>query len=161
MLIQKMSESECLEVLTGTGFGRLACAYQKQPYVVPFYFAYRANYIYSFATLGQKIDWMRSNPLVCVETDVVHSFQEWVSVIAFGRYEELQDSADHTREREVAQEILQRRAMWWQPAYVPITQDEEEEAHSLAPVFFRIRIERITGHRATPGLIGGDATCST
>ena len=155
MLIQKMSESECLELLAGTGFGRLACAYDKQPYVVPFYFAYRANYIYSFATLGQKIDWMRSNPLVCVETDVVRSSQEWVSVIVFGRYEELEDSPEHAREREVAQEVLQRRAMWWKPAHVAMAQDEDAQAHSLAPVFFRIKIERISGHRATPGSHSG------
>jgi len=151
MLIQKMSESECLHVLTATGFGRLACAHDNQPYVVPFYFAYRANYIYSFATLGQKIDWMRSNPRVCVQTDVVNSSQDWVSVIAFGSYEELPDTRDYAHERAVAQQVLQRREMWWQPAYVARAPDGEAEAHSLAPVFFRIKVERITGRRAMPG----------
>lgn len=148
MFIQDMTESECFELLTSTGFGRLACAHDDQPYVVPFYFAYRANYIYSFATLGQKIHWMRTNPLVCVETDVTHASREWVSVIVFGRYEELSDAPDWTREREIANEVLQRRATWWQPAYVATT--HHREIHSMTPVFFRIKIEQITGRRAIP-----------
>ena len=32
---------------------------------------------------------MRANPLVCVEVDEVAAYDRWVSVIAFGRYEEL------------------------------------------------------------------------
>jgi len=149
MVIQEMSESECLELLGSAGFGRLACASENQPYVVPFYFACRGSYLYSFATLGQKIRWMRSNPLVCVETDVVYSSQEWVSVIVSGRYEELPEGPERSREREIAQEVLQRRSMWWQPAYVATA--HRESADSLDPVFFRISIDRVSGHRATPG----------
>jgi len=147
MFIREMTESECLDMLARSGFGRLACAHENQPYIVPFYFAYRAGYIYSFATMGQKIDWMRGNALVCVETDVVESSQEWTSIIAFGSYEELPDDPASSRERQVAQEVLQRRAMWWQPAYVAT--DHGEHAHSRVPVFYRIKINRITGHRAT------------
>jgi len=147
MFIREMTESECLDLLARTGFGRLACAHDNQPYIIPLYFAYRAGYIYSFATMGQKIDWMRGNALVCVETDVVESSQEWTSVIAFGRYEELPDDSGSSRERELAQEALQRRAMWWQPAYVA-TADSEQD-HSRIPVFYRIKIDRITGHLAT------------
>jgi nitroimidazol reductase NimA-like FMN-containing flavoprotein (pyridoxamine 5'-phosphate oxidase superfamily) len=147
MFVREMTESECLDLLARTGFGRLACAHENQPYVVPFYFAYRAGYIYSFATMGQKIHWMRANALVCVEADVVENSQEWVSVIAFGRYDELPDNPEHWRERQVAQEVLQRRSMWWQPAFVATTSDSE--AHSRVPVFYRIKIELITGHRAT------------
>ena len=29
------------------------------------------DYLYSFSTVGQKIEWMRANPNVCVETDEV------------------------------------------------------------------------------------------
>jgi nitroimidazol reductase NimA-like FMN-containing flavoprotein (pyridoxamine 5'-phosphate oxidase superfamily) len=149
MLIQEMTEPECLELLTSTGFGRLACARENQPYVVPFYFGYRANYIYSFATMGQKIDWMRSNALVCVETDVVRNSHEWESVVVFGMYEELPDTLEWAKEREIAQEVLQQREMWWQPAYVPTF--SQGEGRRLSPIFFRIKIERMTGHRATPG----------
>jgi len=149
MLIEEMTEPECLELLANTGFGRLACANENQPYVVPFYFAYRASYIYSFATMGQKIDWMRTNPLVCVETDVVESSRDWKSVVVFGLYEELEDTPESAKAREVAQEVLQRRQMWWQPAYVPAA--HEGRPRPLAPIFFRIKVERVTGHQAVTG----------
>jgi hypothetical protein len=36
--------------------------------------------------------------------------------------------------------------MWWEPAY--ISQEHSDKPHSLTPVFFRIKIESMTGHRA-------------
>ena len=93
-LIQEMTRQESLDLLTRTHFFKLACAQGNQPYVVPCYFAYNNNSLYSFSTVGQKIDWMRANPLVCVEADEVVSPEEWVSVIVFGRYEELPDTPD-------------------------------------------------------------------
>ena len=68
---------------------RLACSFENQPYIVPVYLAYAARALYGFATMGQKIDWMRANPKVCVETDGVRSQTDWWSVVVQGRFEEL------------------------------------------------------------------------
>lgn len=148
MLIHDMTDHQCLDALDGARFGRLACARDNQPYVLPFYFAYTGRYLYSFATLGRKIEWMRANPLVCVEVDKVISSQEWMSVIVYGRYEELPDAPQWQRERELAHDLLARRAMWWQPSYVAMT--HRGEPHSLTPIYYRIRMDDMTGHRATP-----------
>ena len=59
------------------------------PYIVPIYFAYEPDHIYGFTTLGQKVEWMRANPLVCVEVDEVLSHFRWSSVVVVGRYENL------------------------------------------------------------------------
>jgi len=85
MLLTKISKEECRDFLTRLGFGRLACAHNQQPYVIPIYFVYKADRLYGFATMGQKIEWMRLNPLVCVEADEVRSSDEWTSVVARGR----------------------------------------------------------------------------
>ena len=148
MLIQDLTRQASLELLARMRLGRLACAQGAQPYVVPVHFAYDDNALYSFATVGQKIEWMRANPLVCVEVDEVVGQQEWVSVIVFGRYEELPDTPEWQGTRAVAHKLLQQAAMWWEPAYV-------ESIHGgtprpLVPVFYRILIGRVTGHRATP-----------
>ena len=45
---------------------------------------------------------MRANPLVCVEEDEVVSSDKWASVIVFGRYEEIPDSADVQSQRTFA-----------------------------------------------------------
>ncbi len=118
MLIQELTRQECLGLLSRTRLGRLACAEGSQPYVVPVYFVYEKNSLYSFSTVGQKIEWMRANPLVCVEVDEVVSLQQWVSVVVFGRYEELLDAPEWQGAREFAYKVLQQSAMWWEPAYV-------------------------------------------
>jgi nitroimidazol reductase NimA-like FMN-containing flavoprotein (pyridoxamine 5'-phosphate oxidase superfamily) len=81
VLIEELTEEASLNVLARTRLGRIACAQGDQPYVVPFYFTYDHHYLYSFSTVGKKIEWMRANPLVCVETDEFESSQQWVSII--------------------------------------------------------------------------------
>ena len=47
---------ECSGALKETRLGRLACAQDNQPYIVPINFAFDGTYIYGFTTLGQKIE---------------------------------------------------------------------------------------------------------
>jgi uncharacterized protein len=148
VLIQDLTRQESLELLARTRLGRLACTQGAQPYVVPVHFAYDDYALYGFATVGQKIEWMRANPLVCVEVDEVVGQQQWVSVIVFGRYEELPDTPEWQGTRGLAHQLLQKTAMWWEPAYAESIPDGTPRP--LVPVFYRIHIVRITGHRATP-----------
>lgn len=91
MLIEELPRQASLEFLARTHLGRLACTRAAQPYIVPIYFSYNNNCLYSFSTVGRKIDWMRTNPLVCVQADEVTNSEQWISVIVFGRFEELPD----------------------------------------------------------------------
>ncbi len=100
MVIREMSREECLRALAGTRVARLGCALGNQPYVVPVSLAYHKSELgepclYGVTTPGQKIEWMRANPLVCVEVDEVVAHDRWVSVIVFGRYEELPETPGH------------------------------------------------------------------
>ena len=148
MLIQELARQESLDLLARTRLGRLACAQGTQPYVVPFYFVYDNDCLYSFSTVGQKIEWMRANPLVCVEATEVVSPEQWVSVIVFGRYEELPDTPEWQSARRFAHTLLKRNAVWWEPAYVKTILHGTQRP--LVPVFYRIHGLQITGHRATP-----------
>lgn len=147
MLIREMSVEECSGLLARIGLGRLACALDNQPYIVPLYFVVEGVNLYGFSTLGRKIEWMRANPLVCVEADEVINDSHWKSVVAFGRYEEFPDIAKWEVVRTHAHRLLQRRALWWQPAYVSTT--HHGKPHSLQPVFYRIHLEEITGREAS------------
>ena len=147
MFIHEMSDAECRHVLQTEKVGRLACSRNNQPYVVPIYFAFDGDYIYGFTTVGQKVDWMRSNELVCFEMDQIENDHQWVSIVVFGRYEELPDTPECQDARVQAYRVLQKRAMWWEPAYM--SQEHRDQPHSLTPVFYRIHIQQITGHRAT------------
>ena len=147
MFIHEMNEFQCQKVLEQASVGRLACAKDNQPYVVPIYFSFDGRHIYGFTTLGEKVEWMRTNPKVCLEIDEQNSHDRWTSVIVFGRYEELPDEPKFGADRVAAHEVLKKRAMWWEPAY--ISTEHFDVPHSLIPIFYRIRIERITGRRAT------------
>jgi hypothetical protein len=145
MVIREMTPEECRRALAEADIARLACESGGQPYVVPVYLAYDGTALYGFSTVGRKIEFMRANPLVCVEIDDVESQSQWISVVVFGRYEELPDTPDNEAARLHTHELLQKRAMWWQPAYVAGTHGDL--ASPLIPVFYRIHIARMTGHR--------------
>jgi nitroimidazol reductase NimA-like FMN-containing flavoprotein (pyridoxamine 5'-phosphate oxidase superfamily) len=187
MVIREMSREECLRVLAGGRLARLACARENQPYVVPVYLAYHeaSACLYGFTTPGQKVEWMRANPLVCVELDEVAAYDQWVSVIATGRYEELPEtpgsngerlrSQEHRRqvgesvpawsadshhrqceeaecddERERAWQVLKALPVWWQPGSTAwAARAHRDPAEPCIPVYYRIRIDRVTGHEAT------------
>ena len=177
MVIKEMTIDDCLKVLSRECLGRLACAHDNQPYVVPIYFVYEEPYVYGFTTLGQKVEWMRSNPLVCVELDAVENFNEWTSILLFGRYEELPEPPGNPEfdqelrrahepgqvmvqpmsvgcpsgqeARRHAYHLLQKhRVPWWEPGS---TSETYRHLHQPSPtIFYRVRINRITGRRAMP-----------
>jgi nitroimidazol reductase NimA-like FMN-containing flavoprotein (pyridoxamine 5'-phosphate oxidase superfamily) len=146
--IEELSRQASLDLVARVRFGRLACAKQSQPYIIPFYYVCDEGHIYSFTTVGQKVEWMRENPLVCVEVDDIKSPQQWSSVIVFGRYEELPNSQEWQSTRERVHHLLTQREIWWEPGFAKTI--VHGTTRPLVPVFYRIVVEQITGHRALP-----------
>ena len=146
MVITELTGEQCREVLARKNVGRLACARDDQPYIVPvfLYFGAEDDALYSFSTLGQKIEWMRSNPKICVEVeDIVDPFN-WTTVIVFGRYEELDGSSEEDALRR-AHELFQKRPEWWLPGSVHLSGAELRQF----PLVFRLCIDRISGRHAS------------
>ncbi|RYZ03341.1 MAG: pyridoxamine 5'-phosphate oxidase family protein [Myxococcales bacterium] len=152
MNVQEISAKECYAKLASTGFGRLACARDNQPYVVPISFAVEGESIYAFSLAGQKIDWMRENPRVCLEADWLNSSSDWTSGVVMGRYEELTDTPEYYNERLLALASLQTRPMWWEPGTSSLSSALDHPGQGHAPVFFRIVADRVTGYRGAPQL---------
>jgi uncharacterized protein len=146
MIIKPLSGKECEQVLGRASLARLGCSFENQPYVVPVYISYESNHVYVFSTYGKKIEWMRANPRACVQVDEVSNRTEWVSVILNGEYQELSEPRFEA-ERAHARELLQSQHEWWLNALAE--RREEVPDASIAPVFFRIRIESITGLRGS------------
>ena len=59
-------------------------------------------------------------------------------------------------DRTEAHRALQQRAAWWESA--TISTAEATEVGALATIFYRLRIEKMTGHRATPPSPRNDST---
>jgi nitroimidazol reductase NimA-like FMN-containing flavoprotein (pyridoxamine 5'-phosphate oxidase superfamily) len=143
MVVDEMMAQECRAMLARTNVARLACAHDNQPYIVPIHVDLDHEFLYGLATQGQKIEWMRHNPRVCLEVDEF-SPQQWATVVVFGHYEELPHQVEYEDWRRIALQLFQRHPVWWQPATVPLTGHEQR-----APVAFRIRIDRLTGRRGS------------
>jgi uncharacterized protein len=146
MRIGEMTTEECREILTRTSIGRLGCSHDDQPYVVPIYFVYEPDRLYGFATDGRKIDWMRTNPKVCVESDEVINHFQWVSVVLYGHYRELPDLPLYSEERDHARKLLETRSLWWQTAFA--SRRPKSSSDLIPPLFYCIDIDSMTGYRA-------------
>lgn len=149
MLITEMNRESCIALVTRLRLGRLACSHQGQPYITPLFWMAEGDYLYSFSTQGQKIRWMRQNPLVCVEFEEVSATQKWMTVIILGRFEELPDTPEHSDSRRRAYNLLSTRPEWWEPGYVKT--ELAEGVRPLEPLYFRVRIDQISGHHASSG----------
>jgi hypothetical protein len=148
MLITKIRGKECREILNRRGYGRLACACNNRPYIVPIYFVYDVDRLWCFSTLGQKIKWMRENPLVCLEADEVRRHDDWVSVIVFGKYAEIPNTREYAKTREHVRSVLQKRSLWWQSGYTAT--QVRRKGNVPVPVFYSIQIEEMSGLRGSP-----------
>ena len=146
MVINEMTATECGAFLASASFGRLGCSLDNQPYVLPIYFAYEPGYIYVLSTFGQKTEWMRTNPKVCVEVEEIANESQWTSIIANGRYQELPEP-QYIGEREHARKLLGKRHQWWQNA-LGERQAQTGGGDLITPLFFRICVDSITGLRA-------------
>lgn len=145
MAIKELSETECRTFLTRANVGRLACALDDQPYIVPITVVCENDYIYSFSTIGKKIQWMRKNPKVCVEFDELTAQTRWISIIATGLYQELRLPQFET-ERDHAHKLLERKSQWWLNAFAE--RDLKSNDALIDPLFFRIQITSLSGLEA-------------
>jgi nitroimidazol reductase NimA-like FMN-containing flavoprotein (pyridoxamine 5'-phosphate oxidase superfamily) len=143
MQIRELTMAECLAMLQATNLGRLACVRYNRPYIVPVYFDLYRDALYSFATVGKKIQWMRTNPRVCVEFDQIADRFNWTTVVVRGRYEELTKSPAHQAARRRAYALFENRPDWWYPAAGKMRSSEIR-----TPVIYRIQIEALSGRRA-------------
>lgn len=143
MEIHDLNRTECWDFLGGRRLGRLGCAKDNVPYVMPISFSTQRPSLFAFTTVGKKIEYLRTNPRVCVQFDDIASPQEWTSVIVDGQFEELVSVA----EQEQAHQILESAA-WWEPGYVRTT--IHGQLRPAQGLYFRVLVEEISGRRGVP-----------
>jgi nitroimidazol reductase NimA-like FMN-containing flavoprotein (pyridoxamine 5'-phosphate oxidase superfamily) len=150
LLIQDMSKESMMALLQRVHMGRIACVQESRPYITPFSFAYYEGCIYSFATVGKRIHWMRANPLVCVEVESILDRQHWQTIVVSGKYEELANTIEYLEQRTLAHDLLSKAAGWWEPGYVKTWHRGVDRP--LETVYFRVNITELSGHEATDKL---------
>jgi len=141
----KLSHDEIEGLIKQEYIGRLGCHAEDTTYVVPISYAYDGTYIYGLSHDGMKINIMRKNPKVCFEVDNTMNLANWQSVIAWGQFEELEDSGD----RQMAlQKLIDRtlpvitsETMHITPQW-PFPMDHPE---NIKGIVFRIKLTEKTG----------------
>jgi nitroimidazol reductase NimA-like FMN-containing flavoprotein (pyridoxamine 5'-phosphate oxidase superfamily) len=83
--MESVSREEALEVLTGQPVAHLGIVVDGIPYVTPMSFVLDGDRILFRTMAGKKLDGIRANPAVCIETaDYNPETGDWVSVIVRG-----------------------------------------------------------------------------
>jgi uncharacterized protein len=144
-MISNLTKEQMTALLANEIIGRIGCYTGKRVYVVPISYAFDGEYIYAHTYEGLKTEAMRAHPDVCFEVDDVRNLTNWQSIIAWGRYEEIRDE----KERKNAIKVLMNRTL---PVISSITTHlgaiwpfYEENAEVIDGIFFRIKLEEITG----------------
>jgi nitroimidazol reductase NimA-like FMN-containing flavoprotein (pyridoxamine 5'-phosphate oxidase superfamily) len=88
-MLGRLTRSQIDAVLRASTVGRIGVHADGKTYVVPVTYVYDGDSVYGHSVLGQKILMMRKAPDVCFEVDDIGDMANWMSVIAYGRYEEL------------------------------------------------------------------------
>ena len=103
-MLGELTGEEIDGLLRSEAVGRIGCYGFGRPYVVPVTYAYDGIAVYCHSREGLKLRMMRGHPTVCFEVDRVDGISDWRSVIATGRFSELE-----AMEAEFAMQLLQRR----------------------------------------------------
>lgn len=76
-----------------------------RPGIAPITYAYDGSSLFGYSPDGVKIEGMREHPYVCVEVDRVRDAADWISVVAYGRFEELTGEAAVDAVRRIADRL--------------------------------------------------------
>ena len=150
-------KSEEIEVLLHSQIvGRIGCHSTDIVYVVPISYAYDGEYIYCHGFEGKKMELMRGNPEICFQVDEMKDMSRWKSVIAWGKFEELNDRDEKNkalqlllaRKLPIISSITTHLGETW-----PFTEGGSTELGTIPGIVLRIKIKKKTGRfESTPNL---------
>ena len=143
-VLGELTPEEIDGLLRSEAIGRIGCYGFGRPYVVPVTYAYDGVAVYCHSREGLKLRMMRSHPTVCFEVDRLDGVANWQSVIATGRFSELE-----AMEAELAMELLGRRLA---PLVPSATSRPDSRIHTsgLPWSVFRILLGERTGRFERP-----------
>ena len=136
-MLTRLDENKARSMFSATRLARLGCIVNGEPYVVPINYYFEEGCAYSHSLPGLKISALRENPRACLQVDEVQSDMSWLSVLAFGNYEEVTDSSERNR---ILGKLLKKF-----PMLTPVETAIAKDGGQPSVIVFRIRIDRVTG----------------
>jgi nitroimidazol reductase NimA-like FMN-containing flavoprotein (pyridoxamine 5'-phosphate oxidase superfamily) len=92
------------------------------------------------------MDMMRENPQVCFQADAIIDLQNWESVIAWGRFEEITDmlEREHAMQKIINRVMPLMRGATAQPSH-GFTSDASDIGEQVELVVYKIVLSKKTG----------------
>jgi len=163
-MLMELTRDESDDVLADQIVGRLGMIDDSTPYVVPIPYVYRDGDIYAHTAQGRKLNALRAHPEACFEVDDVSSIDQWRSVIAWGRFEQLlgaeaREGLDLLLDRfrpiftESGKEHPGAQIGMLRTLDIPRSGAAGEELGrpGSSAVIYRIRLDTVTGRAGQPG----------
>ncbi len=135
------------EMLKGAYYGHLGCHMDDQIYVVPITFVYKDNALLAYTTEGKKVELMRANPKVCVQTEKINKDGSWESVMMWGTFKQLDDANDRQQAcMALAAQFANISSIGGEALVSPLIRDiSNPDWEKIAPIVYKIDIEKMTG----------------
>ncbi len=140
-MIGLLNDTQIDHVLNSQFVGRIGCHARGKTYVVPIAYAFDGAYIYGHSLVGQKVQMMRENPLVCFQVDQIDNLANWRSVTIDGEFEELKT----VRLQSKAFTILSDRLNPIKTSDAAQPRQPPPGEKKRRPIFFRIAIKEKSG----------------
>jgi nitroimidazol reductase NimA-like FMN-containing flavoprotein (pyridoxamine 5'-phosphate oxidase superfamily) len=125
-------------MLSNEVIGRIGCSANGVTYIVPITYAYDSGYVYGHSKEGMKIQMMRLNSMVCFEIDWMDDLNNWQSVVAWGRFEELKGN-----EQKVGLNMIQSRLKSIQASEAAMPLNLQDIAYQSTSGQYKVVIYRI------------------
>jgi uncharacterized protein len=140
------------QVLRSEVVGHLGCQGDGKIYVVPTSYVYDGEYIYGHSADGMKLRLMQAHPQVCFQVERIDNLATWVSVIAWGEYEEIADEDAKSAMRLFLDrmEPLQASETALSPHRGPAAGGPAINRQGDVAIFFRIKLGERTGRFEKP-----------
>ena len=136
-MIRRLDTVEERKLLNRGRIARLGCVIDGEPYIVPVNYIFDGGYAYVHSLPGRKITALRAHPRACLQVDLIEDSCHWQSVLAFGDFEEIHDSAERAY---YLGKLLARY-----PLLTPVESVIAEDAEPPSIILFRIRIDKMCG----------------
>jgi nitroimidazol reductase NimA-like FMN-containing flavoprotein (pyridoxamine 5'-phosphate oxidase superfamily) len=147
----ELSSDEIEELLRSETIGRIGCHARGMNYVVPVTYVFYDGCVYGHSSPGRKIRIMRANPAVCFEIDRVVHVGDWMSVIAWGTYEELTGEESLSAMNLLIERLRKDLRGSEHPSYVLRTiASSPPDPDSEWIVLYRIRLTKVKGRFERP-----------
>ena len=144
-MLGSLNKRQIEHLLYSSIIGRIGCHADNITYVVPVTYAYDGKHIYGHTDEGMKIEMMRKNPLVCFEVDIIENMNNWRSVIAWGKFEELKSPEEHEEGMRKLMDVVMPLMTGEATIGHPKKDTHPKSIEAMQGVVYRIELTEKTG----------------